>query len=337
MGRADTLGRRGRRAVSEPSFGVPVSRRPRAASTALALVAGLLLSACGAGSGADVGGEGGSAATVNGRVIERGPLADDVRAVMAAQPEDSPTPIDEAAVQRQLLTLEILSAILAGEVESRGLEVSEDDLSAVRGPILESLGADEATLEAALVERGLTVAFLDRVYVPYFASANAITRQLAAGRTLDQREARHILVETLAEAEAVVAELEAGADFAELASERSQDPGSAAQGGSLGPQPQGAFVREFDEFVWAAEVGDVSGPILTQFGFHVIELLAIDSRPASELGDDERLALVGAEFQELLVAAIEAASISIAPGLGAWDATLGQVVAEPVVGEDGTP
>lgn len=314
-----------------------MSRRPRVLAIPLVLVAALVLSACGAGAGAGAGDERGAAATVNGRVIERAPLAADVRAVMAAQPDDAPVPIDEAAVQRQLLTLEILSAILAGEVESRGLEITDDDLAAVRDPILGQLAVDEDGLEAALVERGLTVAFLDRVYVPYFAAANVITRQLAAGRSLDQREARHILVATREEAEEVIAALEGGADFAELAAERSQDPGSAAQGGSLGLQPPGVFVPPFDAFVWGAEVGDVSDPVETTFGFHVIELLTIDSRPASGLSDDERLALVGAELKELLVAAIEAATISVAPGLGVWDATVGQVVAEPVVGEGGTP
>ena len=314
-----------------------MSRRPRTPALLLTLVAALALTACGAGAGSGAGSESGSAATVNGRIIERAPLAADVRAVLEAQPEDAPAPLDEAAVQRQLLTLEILSVVLAGEVEARGLEVTEDDLAAVRGPILESLGVEEDGLEAALVERGLTAAFLDRVYVPYFAAANVITRQLAEGRSLDQREARHILVATLEEAEAIIADLEGGADFAELAAERSQDPGSAAQGGSLGLQPPGAFVPPFDAFVWGAEVGERSRPIQTEFGYHVIELVSIESRPAGELGDEERLALVGAELQELLVAAIEAASISVAPGLGVWDAASGQVVAEPVVGEDGTP
>lgn len=312
-----------------------MSRRPRPVVALVALAAALVLSACGAEAGGVA--ESGSAATVNGRIIERAPLAADVRAVLEAQPDDAPVPLDEAAVQRQLLTLEILSVILAGEVEERGLEVTEEDLAAVRGPILESLGVDEDGLEEALVQRGLTVAFLDRVYVPYFASANVITRQLAAGRTLDQREARHILVETLEEAEEVLAELEGGTDFAELAAERSLDPGSAQAGGSLGPQREGVFVPPFDAFVWSAEVGDVSGPVETDFGFHVIELLAIDSRPASGLSDEERLQLVGAELQELLVDAIGSASVSIAPGLGVWDAVAGQVVAEPVVGESGTP
>lgn len=300
-------------------------RRPRALG-ALVLVLALVVSACGpGGTTAEVGS---TAASVDGRVIEREPLAEDVRAVVESQPD-----LDAAAVQRQLLTLEILNALAAGIIEERGLTVSDEDRAAVSDTILATLGQDDAAIDAALLERGLTRAFFDRVYVPFFAAGNVIAYDLAEGRTIERREARHILVETVEEAEAILVELEAGADFAELAAERSQDPGSAAQGGSLGLNERGVFVDEFEAFVWTAELEELSRPVETQFGFHVIQVLQIEERPASELSPQEVLNFVGAEVQEVIQGALDAATITVAPGLGVWDTVTDQVVAEPAVGE----
>ncbi|WP_316013709.1 peptidylprolyl isomerase [Roseobacter sp. HKCCA0434] len=81
--------------------------------------------------------------------------------------------------------------------------------------------------------------------------------------------ASHILVETEEEANDVIAELEGGADFAELAQERSTGP-SGPNGGNLGWFGPGQMVPEFDAAVQALEVGAVSEPVETQFGWHVV-------------------------------------------------------------------
>jgi peptidyl-prolyl cis-trans isomerase C len=84
--------------------------------------------------------------------------------------------------------------------------------------------------------------------------------------------ARHILVADEATAQEVLAELAAGADFAELAGQYSQDPGSASAGGELGWVPRGDFVPEFEQAAFSAELNT---PVLvqSQFGWHVIEVL----------------------------------------------------------------
>jgi peptidyl-prolyl cis-trans isomerase C len=88
----------------------------------------------------------------------------------------------------------------------------------------------------------------------------------------DEIRASHILVETQEEAEALVAELEGGADFAALASEHSIDPG-AANGGDLGFFSRGMMVQPFEEAAFAlTEPGDISEPVQTQFGWHIIKL-----------------------------------------------------------------
>ena len=87
--------------------------------------------------------------------------------------------------------------------------------------------------------------------------------------------ARHILVATEETCNDLKAQIQEGADFAELASAHSQCP-SGKQGGNLGTFSPGQMVREFDEVVFSAEVGKVQGPVQTQFGYHLIEITERD-------------------------------------------------------------
>ncbi|WP_315702513.1 MULTISPECIES: peptidylprolyl isomerase [unclassified Bradyrhizobium] len=83
--------------------------------------------------------------------------------------------------------------------------------------------------------------------------------------------ARHILVETEDEAKAVKAELDKGADFAELAKKKSKDPG-ASDGGDLGFFTKEQMVPEFAKVAFALEPGKISDPVKTQFGWHIIKV-----------------------------------------------------------------
>ncbi|HEV7275541.1 MAG TPA: peptidylprolyl isomerase [Devosiaceae bacterium] len=91
----------------------------------------------------------------------------------------------------------------------------------------------------------------------------------------EEVHARHILVATEEEANAVKAELEAGADFAELARERSVDPSAQQNGGDLGFFSRGMMVGPFEEAAFAlTEPGEISEPVQSDFGWHVIQLQA---------------------------------------------------------------
>ena len=87
----------------------------------------------------------------------------------------------------------------------------------------------------------------------------------------EEVHARHILVETEDEAKAIVEQLKGGADFATLAKEKSKDPG-AADGGDLGFFAKGQMVPEFSEVAFKMYPGQVSNPVKTQFGWHIIKL-----------------------------------------------------------------
>ena len=111
--------------------------------------------------------------------------------------------------------------------------------------------------------------------------------------------AAHILVQTEEEAEALVAELEGGADFAVLARENSGDPGSAGQGGDLGWFGLGRMVPQFEAAVVDLSPGETSSPVETQFGWHVIRL--IDTRSASAPPFEAVRDQLAAELQQQVV------------------------------------
>ncbi|PZX42131.1 peptidyl-prolyl cis-trans isomerase C [Roseinatronobacter thiooxidans] len=123
--------------------------------------------------------------------------------------------------------------------------------------------------------------------------------------------ASHIIVETEAEAAALRAQLDDGADFADLAREHSMD-GAAAGGGSLGWFGLGAMIPEFEQAVQSLEIGAYLGPLETQFGWHLVLLndTRMSSAPALE-EVREALAenLQREAAQAALASATEAASI----------------------------
>ena len=101
-------------------------------------------------------------------------------------------------------------------------------------------------------------------------------QELLASRvptTARQVHAQHILLETEEEAQSVLERLKQGEDFATLAQELSQDPGSKEQGGDLGWFPEGEMVPEFDEVAFALPPGETSDLVQSTFGYHIIRVL----------------------------------------------------------------
>jgi parvulin-like peptidyl-prolyl isomerase len=105
-------------------------------------------------------------------------------------------------------------------------------------------------------------------------------------------DARHILLETETDALDVIQALQNGDSFAELARSVSTDTGSGAQGGELGWTPTGGFVAPFAQAVTDAPIGEVIGPVQTEFGWHVIQVRGreyreVDAREAEQLKDQQ--------------------------------------------------
>ncbi|MBZ8133012.1 peptidylprolyl isomerase [Afifella sp. IM 167] len=139
-------------------------------------------------------------------------------------------------------------------------------------------------------------------------------KQIAGFKPEEEVHARHILVTTKEEADAIIKQLDEGADFAELAKEKSTGP-SGPQGGDLGWFVKGRMVPEFDQAVFAMQPGDVSKePVKTEFGWHVIkveERRMSSPPPLEDISEQLRGVLVRQKFNEVMTTLRDATPIEV--------------------------
>ena len=209
-------------------------------------------------------------------------------------------------------------AFADGKVLARvdGKDVTEADVGLARseiGPNLASIPAEQRTslLVSYIIENRLMTAaaekagfgsdasmqarldyykgralkdlFFDKSIAGAVTDADAKTiydKKVAAMKPVEETHAAHILVEKKEEADDIVAKLKAGADFAALAKEKSKDTGSGANGGDLGYFAKGQMVKPFEDAAAALKNGEVSAPVQSQFGWHVIKLIDKRNKPA---------------------------------------------------------
>ncbi|NLH81049.1 MAG: peptidylprolyl isomerase [Phyllobacteriaceae bacterium] len=140
-------------------------------------------------------------------------------------------------------------------------------------------------------------------------------KDAAAYNPPEEMHARHILVKTEDEAKAVLADLAKGGDFAKIAEEKSQDPGSAKNGGDLGFFAAGDMVPEFEKAAAALKPGETTKePVKSQFGWHVIKLEEKRKQPIPSLDqvkDQVRQAVVGDLFTQKLADLKKAAKVDV--------------------------
>lgn len=224
-------------------------------------------------------------------------------------------------VVAEVATNEVVAQLARSESDRRGLQVTDE----ARDEIAAGLGE---------IPPGLSDEFIDSI-IERQAMFQVLVNDLAgtdrpsANLTIDDVVcARHILVETAAEADGAISRIDGGEDFAAVAAELSTD-GSAAQGGALGCADPGLYVPEFADALVALEPGDMSGAVESQFGFHVIERLEADPAEAQAALETQRLELAAAEeqsaFQEWVQIAVSESVIDVDPRIGTWD-PLGGVV-----------
>ena len=121
----------------------------------------------------------------------------------------------------------------------------------------------------------------------------------------ERRHGRHILITVgdgvddaaaRKKAEELTAKAKGGADFAQLAKENSKDPGSAQQGGDLGWAQRGMFVGPFEDALFAMSVGEIRGPVKSDFGYHVLQLQEVE--PGHVKTFEEARAEVEADYRK---------------------------------------
>lgn len=173
------------------------------------------------------------------------------RATLPEQYQSLPDDVLFDGILEQLINQTLLEQSFEGDLPKRvTLSLENETRSLTAGEVLEDLMSEALTEEA--------------VQALYDA-------QISEFEPNEEFNASHILVETEEDALAIIAEIEGGAEFAAVAREKSTGP-SGPNGGNLGWFGVGAMVPSFEAAVVALDVGDVSAPVQTQFGWHVIIL-----------------------------------------------------------------
>ncbi len=210
-------------------------------------------------------------ATVNGEEITLGHLIA-MRQMLPAEYQQLPDEVLFDGMLEQLVQQQVLADAAEAEEVTRQMQLG---LENERRAFLAAMYMDDVAM-ADLSEEELQAEY-DAVY--------------GATDPVVEFNAAHILLETEEEAQAMIDQLAEGADFAELAAEHSIGP-SGPNGGALGWFTAGMMVPEFEEAVFALEPGEVSAPVQTQFGWHIVLLNETRDQAAPTLEE------VGAELEE---------------------------------------
>ncbi|WP_313209965.1 SurA N-terminal domain-containing protein [Stutzerimonas nitrititolerans] len=165
------------------------------------------------------------------------------------------------------------------------------DSSAVQVSDEEARQYYEANTERFRSPEQVVLEYVELNKEAYFDEVDASEEELQElyrqqiGNLAEQRRAAHILIEVdgtsdaeaKAQLEEIAAQLAAGGDFATLAKEHSDDPGSANEGGDLGYAGPGVYDPAFEDALYTLKEGQVSAPVRSEFGWHLIKLLGVQS------------------------------------------------------------
>lgn len=240
-------------------------------------------------------------ATVNGEVINKAEFEGALQALEGRA--GGPMPSDQRdRILRGMLDDMIAFKLLVQEVAARKIVVPDADIDAQIAKVRsqfpsdaqfqQALAAQKVTLEKLRdnartqlgVEKLLESEVAGKIAVTPAAIEDFYKKNLDKFQQTARVRASHVLItipqnadaatkeKAKAKAEAVLAEIKGGKDFAAVAKENSQDPGSAASGGDLGFFQQGQMVPAFDEVAFKLNPGEMSGVVESPFGFHIIKV-----------------------------------------------------------------
>ena len=213
---------------------------------------------------------------------------------VACEPPPPPIPGELERSGTTLVTVNdkaVTQGMLDARIAQFPAEARDRILAQGTARIKDQLVTDEVLYQEALKQKlhekteiKQAMAFAERAVL-----ANALLEQVVKDRSNDeavkawydehkvqfakpQVKASHILVKEKEEADAVLKEVQGGADFATLAKAKSTDKGSAEKGGDFGWFEQKRMVKEFADAAFAAEKGAIVGPVQTRFGYHIIKV-----------------------------------------------------------------
>lgn len=252
-------------------------------------------------------------ARVNGEDVKKADFERIIHTMEARAGQPIP-PDRRDEIMRGAIDQLVVYTLLSQESRKRGIKVEDAEIAAKMGQLRGQFPTQDA-FEKALKERGMTVDTLKkdaRVDLSVTKLMEAETAALPGPSDLEAKDfyaknpdrfkqeesvrASHILIrvdekadagarkKARAEIDAVLKQARAGADFAKLAQQHSQD-GSAAQGGDLNYFAKGQMVPAFDKVAFELKPNQISDVVTTQFGYHVIKV--IDHKPARTIPFDE--------------------------------------------------
>lgn len=318
----------------------------------------LLLTGCGGGVdpslAAIVNGEEIPISTVEARLdmVRQNPQA-------AAQLENDPDGTILAQAENELLNDLIQTTLLEqGARDELDIAVTQEDVDQQREEVIEQAGGEEAFNE--IIEQNNLSEEEIETQLRRLSLTQQVTDELSQSIDITDEEvqqyydenqaqygptatARHVLTEDEASAQEAKERIESGEDFAAVAGDLSSDPGSAQNGGDLGPLRQGETVPEFDEAIFSAPVGEVVGPVQSDFGFHVIEVTEREEegQPLGEVEGEIREQLTQSEqatlVQTFLQERAQEAEVEVNPRFGEWDPETGRVMQGDPLGDLETP
>lgn len=226
-------------------------------------------------------------------------------------------------LKQEAVDLLVRRAVFEQEAKARGITVTDEEASARLDELKQQYyQGDEAKFQQELEQFGLseedvladlrTKLLYEKLFAEVTKDVTVTDEEVqtyydentAQFTSPASREVAHILVDTKQEAEDLRAQLEGGADFATLAKKHSKDEGSAEDGGQLTAQKNGTLVPEFEEAAFALATGELSEPVKTQFGWHLITALTDttpeSTTPLAQVEEDIRSQLVQDKQNELM-------------------------------------
>jgi foldase protein PrsA len=296
------------------------SRRKHIPLLLLALVTALLAAACGSGEDERTVPPG-SIALVGEQEIPKAELdrlMQQTRDSYEAQKQDFPeagTPEYEN-IKNTLVRSLVQQAQWEQAGAAMGLKVTDEEVDTQLASLKEQyFKGNDKKYEEELEKQGLTEEQLrdqiaskilsDKIYAAVTKEATVTEAEIKAYyeknkaqyKQPQSRQVRHILVNKKPLADEIYAQLRDGADFAKLARQHSEDTASKAEGGKF-EALKGKTVAPFDKFVFSAKTGDLSTPIKTEFGWHVIEVLEDIEPPSAQPLDEVRETIKTTLLQE---------------------------------------
>src|SRR4051812_533777 len=223
-------------------------------------------------------------ATVNGQPIH----LSDVKDAAATLPPQA----------RQMPPQQLYPLLVEQLIDARALLIQAQRIGLDKDPEVQKVVqmAQDHALETALLNKVVRPQITEEAVKARFEQENA-------GKTGEPEvHARHILVPDEATAKKIIADLKKGGDFAALSKQYSKDPSAAQQGGDLGFFKKGDMVPEFADAAFALKDGEIApNPVKTQFGWHVIQVLAHRTAPLpsfDEQRDELRQSMIQAAVQK---------------------------------------